>query len=138
MIDRLGPYLRALRKAQHWSQTDAAARAGISRNYLSQLERGTGYRPSVTVLTQLAHAYHVQTVDLVSLVEPHTALREELGQVVRAAWVTWARTQPNPKPSWVAPWDELSETDKEADRCIGMAVAAHIAEALFDLIKPVS
>ncbi len=46
------------------------------------------------------------------------------GRIVREAWVRWAMTQPNPKPSWLVPYDELSEPDKEADRqifeaCIG-------------------
>jgi hypothetical protein len=45
--------------------------------------------------------------------------REILGQEVRAEWITWAREQPSPKPSWLVPWDELSEPDKEVDRRIG-------------------
>lgn len=49
--------------------------------------------------------------------------REQLGRFVREAWVRWAETQPNPKPSWLVPYDELSEPDKEADRQIGEAVA---------------
>lgn len=49
--------------------------------------------------------------------------RDELGRMVREAWVRWAQTQPNPKPSWLAPYDELSEPDKEADRQIGEAIA---------------
>jgi len=48
--------------------------------------------------------------------------REFLGRVVREAWVKWAQQQPNPKPSWLVPYDELSEPDKEADRQIGEAV----------------
>jgi hypothetical protein len=48
--------------------------------------------------------------------------REFLGRVVREAWVKWAQQQSNPKPSWLAPYDELSEVDKEADRQIGEAV----------------
>jgi hypothetical protein len=49
--------------------------------------------------------------------------RDQLGRFVREAWVRWARTQPDPKPSWLVPYDELSETDREADRQIGEAVA---------------
>jgi len=48
--------------------------------------------------------------------------RNFLGQIVREAWVKWAKQQPNPKPSWLVPYDELSEADKEADRQIGEAV----------------
>jgi hypothetical protein len=49
--------------------------------------------------------------------------RDDLGRIVREAWVRWAQTQPSPKPSWLVPYDELSEADKEADRQIGEAVA---------------
>lgn len=45
--------------------------------------------------------------------------REHLGQEVRAEWVAWAREQPNPKPSWLVPWEGLSEPDREVDRRIG-------------------
>jgi len=49
--------------------------------------------------------------------------RDTLGRMVREAWVRWAKTQPNPKPTWLAPYDDLSEADKEADRQIGEAIA---------------
>jgi hypothetical protein len=49
--------------------------------------------------------------------------RDTLGRMVREAWVRWAQTQPSPKPSWLVPYDELSEPDKEADRQIGETVA---------------
>jgi hypothetical protein len=48
--------------------------------------------------------------------------RERLGRRVREVWIAWAKRQPNPKPSWLVPYDELSEADKEADRCIGSAI----------------
>lgn len=49
--------------------------------------------------------------------------REALGRMVREAWVRWAQTQTSPKPSWLVPYDELSEADKEADRQIGETIA---------------
>ena len=49
--------------------------------------------------------------------------REHLGRLVREEWVTWAREQPNPKASWLAPWEELAEPDREVDRRIGERVA---------------
>ena len=45
--------------------------------------------------------------------------RDTLGEQVRLAWVKWANQQPSPKPSWLVPYTELSEPDKEADRQIG-------------------
>lgn len=44
--------------------------------------------------------------------------RELGGKLVRDLWIEWAREQPNPKPSWLIPWSELPEPDKEADRQI--------------------
>jgi len=46
-----------------------------------------------------------------------------LGRMVREAWVRWAQMQPSPKPSWLLPYDDLSEPDKEADRQIGETIA---------------
>jgi len=51
------------------------------------------------------------------------------GRIVREAWMRWALTQACPKPSWLVPYDDLSEADKEADRqifeaCAGRAPAA--------------
>jgi hypothetical protein len=48
--------------------------------------------------------------------------RDDLGRMVREAWVAWAKEQCAPKPSWLAPYDDLSEADKEADRRIGKAL----------------
>lgn len=45
--------------------------------------------------------------------------RDRLGRRVRELWIQWAKEQVSPKPSWLVPYDELSEADKEADRCIG-------------------
>ena len=45
--------------------------------------------------------------------------RDRLGRLVRELWVGWAEQQPTPKPSWLLPYDELDESDKEADRIIG-------------------
>lgn len=47
------------------------------------------------------------------------SLRELLGQQVRLIWIAWAEEQPLPKPSWLKPWHELAEPDREVDRRIG-------------------
>lgn len=46
-----------------------------------------------------------------------------LGRLVRGAWTRWAREQPDPKPSWLVPWDDLDEGQREVDIRIGRAVA---------------
>ena len=48
--------------------------------------------------------------------------RERLGRLVRAAWVEWAREQPDPHPSWLTPWDQMGESGREADRRVGELV----------------
>lgn len=64
--------------------------------------------------------------------------REALGRIVRSAWVQYCIEIGDTQPSHVAPWEALSEQDKEADRRIGEAVAkavdAEVAEALGKLL----
>jgi hypothetical protein len=52
------------------------------------------------------------------------AAHDAKGRRVREVWIAWAKEQPNPKPSWLTPYDELEEVDKEADRRIGSALWA--------------
>lgn len=59
--------------------------------------------------------------DYVAMASP---LRERLGRMVREVWIEWAREQPNPKPSWLVPWEGLSEADREVDRRIGETLYA--------------
>lgn len=49
---------------------------------------------------------------------------ESLGQLVRETWIEWAQEQPDPKPSWLTPWDDLDEGQREVDTRIGATVAA--------------
>ncbi len=56
--------------------------------------------------------------------------REVLGMTVRAAWVDWARAQPNPRESWVIPWDSLADEIKEVDRRVGESVEEYVLDAL--------
>lgn len=56
-------------------------------------------------------------------------LRERLGRDVRLEWIAWAKTQPDPKPSWLVPWSGMSEPDREVDRRIGERIYAIGAKA---------
>jgi len=58
--------------------------------------------------------------------------REYLGRIVRLAWVQYCQEAGDTKPSHLAPWEELSEWDKEADRRIGIAVANVLVLKLFN------
>jgi hypothetical protein len=61
--------------------------------------------------------------------------REILGRLVRKAWLTWARKQPDAKPSWLAPWEELGDGQREVDMIIGEAVAAAEQERILKRVQ---
>lgn len=48
--------------------------------------------------------------------------RELVGRLVRQVWVEWAGEQPEPKPSWLLPWEDLDDGDREVDTRIGAAL----------------
>jgi hypothetical protein len=52
-----------------------------------------------------------------------------LGKLVRDVWVRWAKEQPDAKPSWLVPWNDLPAGDpqREAARLIEHAVSVHAA-----------
>jgi hypothetical protein len=52
--------------------------------------------------------------------------RERLGRLVRETWVAWALEQPDAKPSWLVPWEELDDGQREVDIRIGEAVVASV------------
>jgi transcriptional regulator with XRE-family HTH domain len=53
---RIAPVLARWRHGLGWTQDELAARAGISRGYLSRLERGLPGRPGLDVLTRVCGA----------------------------------------------------------------------------------
>ena len=58
--------LRRLRNARKLSQDDLAYEAGMSRSYLSQLEKGAFYA-SLNVVGRLAKALRVEPAELLRL-----------------------------------------------------------------------
>lgn len=59
-------------------------------------------------------------------------LREQLGRLVRLEWIRWAQEQPDPKPTWLMPWEDLREPDREVDRLIGERLVEVIHDAQTD------
>ena len=53
--------------------------------------------------------------------------REELGRIVREAWVNYCHETGDSKPSHIAPWEEIADWDREVDCRIGEAIARHVA-----------
>ena len=55
---QLGARIRYLRQQKNWSMEDLALEAGINRNYLCDLERGTR-NPTVLILNRIATALDI-------------------------------------------------------------------------------
>lgn len=47
---------------------------------------------------------------------------EALGRLIREVWVAWASEQPDAKPSWLLPWEDLDEGQQEVDARMGLAL----------------
>ena len=62
--------------------------------------------------------------------KPDLFTDDELGEVVREAWIGRAVEQPEIKPSWLVPYQDLSQPDKDADIAIGKAVIQAYREKL--------
>lgn len=75
----LGAWIRATRMEQGLSQRELSSRAGLSRSYVCDIERGRGAHPSVETLDKLAAALGAARVDLMKaagLIEPSDGSRE--------------------------------------------------------------
>jgi DNA-binding XRE family transcriptional regulator len=97
----LGRRLRVLRQEQQETLSETAARAGISPQYLSEIERGRK-EPSSEMIAALAGALGTTLIDLTE----HVAgdLRRQMSLVPRAS-----RTRPGPtRPGPTRPGDILA------------------------------
>lgn len=75
----LGVWIRTNRLLQQVSQRELADRAGISRSYLCDIERGRGTKPSVDALDRIAVALGAARTDLLreaGILEPSLDPRE--------------------------------------------------------------
>jgi len=89
--DVLGRRLRALRQEQQETLSETAARAGISPQYLSEIERGRK-EPSSEMIAALAGALGTTLIDLTE----HVAgdLRRQMPLAPRASRTRPGRTRP--------------------------------------------
>jgi transcriptional regulator with XRE-family HTH domain len=77
-----GHWLRAAREEREITQQVLADRAGISRSYLSDLERGRDVRPTLPTLDRLATALGLPSVEVLEVagllrLPTHAAQRQE-------------------------------------------------------------
>jgi transcriptional regulator with XRE-family HTH domain len=82
----LGRRLRVLRTEQGETLADTAGRAGISPQYLSEIERGRK-EPSSEMIAALAGALHLTLVDLTELVAGDLRRQQLVAAPRRAASV---------------------------------------------------
>lgn len=64
--------------------------------------------------------------------------RDSGGRLVREAWIDWAKSKQDYKASWVVPYDQLNEMDKEADRLIFERIINKLAETCFLDFPPIA
>lgn len=108
----------------------AAFQAQIDSLKLEHAQRVSALKANFEIERETFKADQAKIARLKAEVERLTAERalsvdrEWLGKLVRLAWVKWAQTQPDAKPSWLLPWEELDEPNKEADRQIGEFIAS--------------
>lgn len=69
LLKTFGRTIRRLRKQRGLSQEDLAEAAGMSRNYISDIERGVR-NPGLLALVALAKALRVSLRELVEEIEP--------------------------------------------------------------------
>ena len=65
---QLGMRIKYLRSLKKWSQEDLALEAGINKNYLSDLERGSR-NPTVKVMEKIANALGITISELFKGIE---------------------------------------------------------------------
>ena len=65
---QLGMRIKYLRTIKKWSQEDLALEAGINKNYLSDLERGSR-NPTVKVLDKIARTLGITLEELFKGIE---------------------------------------------------------------------
>jgi transcriptional regulator with XRE-family HTH domain len=70
LLKTFGRSIRSLRKQRGLSQEDLAEASGLSRNYISDIERGVR-NPSLLAVIGISRALRVPLRDLLGDVEPH-------------------------------------------------------------------
>ncbi|WP_349410683.1 helix-turn-helix transcriptional regulator [Pseudalkalibacillus sp. SCS-8] len=79
----IGKNIIGLRKKKGLSLTELAERAGISKSYLSNIERDVNTNPSIQVLLKLAHVLQVDIADIVKD-RKETTIDREMEELIRA------------------------------------------------------
>jgi hypothetical protein len=70
----------------------------------------------------------------------HVDFWESMGKLVRDTWIQWAKSQTDvdKHPSWLVPWDDLPERDKEVDRRIAKRLFEAYDNAAIDALGKIA
>lgn len=107
--------------ARNFALPYAQALRALIAEHERQLQAFDGYAATIRAAEARAERAEAEVARLTT--PPTDAEREALGRRVREVWIEWAREQPEPKPSWLVPWNELGPADREVDMRIGEALA---------------
>lgn len=81
----IGPKISEIRKKRGFTLSELAKRAGISKSYLSNIERNLNRNPSIHVIKKISH---VLDVDLQILLKPEKNIEEQ--QLPDQDWIDLA------------------------------------------------
>jgi transcriptional regulator with XRE-family HTH domain len=139
----LGDWIKSRRAAQGISQRELADRAGLSRSYLCDIERGRGTKPSVDSLDSISSALGTDRLDLLrvaGILEPLRdpvengrerkliAVYRGLSEGNQQALEAFARFLLGEEQHWVQPKLVGDDGDRHAER----RAAVQQGPSLFD------
>jgi transcriptional regulator with XRE-family HTH domain len=75
---KIGKRIAALREARGWTQTELAAKAGVTASAINQIESGLTKRPSIETLFPIADALNVDARELAGV----DADADDIGQIL--------------------------------------------------------
>lgn len=120
-IQELGRRVKERRQELQLSQENLAERAGISRNYLSIIERGEARNISTGVLNQLADALELTSAELSGdsplsdILIPPSLRQFSLAEGLSFSVVDWLARMPRrgPEPKTVDEWRQLYDVVRQ-------------------------
>ncbi|WP_053070266.1 helix-turn-helix domain-containing protein [Alkalihalobacillus pseudalcaliphilus] len=68
--------IRGLRKNKGLTLEDLSVAAGVSKSYISYIERGVQKNPSIAVLIKIANVLDIEYVELIQLIHTEEGKRE--------------------------------------------------------------
>ncbi|GAB3769482.1 transcriptional regulator with XRE-family HTH domain [Nocardioides ginsengisegetis] len=117
----IGRRINTLRNDKDLSLGELASQAGVSKSYLSTVEKGSGSRPGAAVLHKIADALGITLADLVGReinAEPHTipdelrefAIEKKLHQrdIDMLAGIAFRGQAPKTKERWAYIYNAIS------------------------------